>query len=532
MKCIGIDLGYKSIKVVEVDGDYRKFNITKSHEYNLNRTPNEDIQIQLLQTLKEISQDFDVKDNVVITSVSQESVTHRLLDFPFVERTKILKSIPFEMEEEIPFSVDDCVFDGSLVSREMGLTKILGTLTTKREVATLIENFTKAGINPDIISTESNAIANLYRGQYNFESQPGELTLRIQIGYSKTNLLFFKDKNLTWVRTILWGAKNMSDSVAKAFHISLQDADRLMPEKSFLLLTPAGATVDQMRMSDSLEGSLKPLLEQIRLTLVEIKSILPDPVNSIKLIGPAGKIPNLSAHITSKLSLTTNYENILESQSVTLGNDPSQFMTALGLALEGFKRPQNPAVNFRQAEFAKKGIGFEKVWEKWGHAIQLCLAAYFVYLFYGMTRESIAVDLDDKSQGALTEVAAKVANLKGKSASRSNLEKYINNQKKYLKDAKTFAKIDDINSAMSILEKISSKLPSNTTTAYDVRRFDLKNDIMTIEGTTTSLQIVNSIKSAIETFSLPKSTKKIQPTIKKEEGKEIFAFSSKVKRNG
>lgn len=534
MKSVGIDLGYKSIKVVEIDGDLRKFAITKAKTYSLNRVGNEDIEIALLQNLKEINSDFNLSEAIVCTAIGQENLSHRLLDFPFVERTKIMKSLPFEMEDEIPFAVDECVFDGTVVSREMGLTKMLGVLAPKREVEKLIEYFDKAGISPDIIGSESAAIANLYQGHFPYEAPLDEVVMRILIGHSKTHLLFFQERSLIWSRTILWGGKNIAESIAKAFQISPHDAENLMPEKSFLLLTPAGATVDQMRMSDSIDNALKTLVEQIKVTLIEAQGFIKKPITTFKVIGPVSKIPNLCPHLTSRLSIPVNTENILEGFANSyLGADPSQYLTSLGLALDGYKRPKSPAINFRQGELQKKGIGFEKVWQKWGHALQLVIAAYFIYLGYGITREMLAIDLDEKSQVALTDVATKVAGLRGKSATRPNLEKYIGNQRKFIKDAKNFAKIDDINSAMLILDKLSAKLPANNTNpVFDVRKFELKNDFLTLEGVTDNLQSVTKIKAALETFSIPKSLKKLQPTIKKEDNKETFAFSTKVKRNG
>ncbi|MFW1582039.1 hypothetical protein ACEV7R_23715, partial [Vibrio parahaemolyticus] len=50
---------------------------------------------------------------------------------------------------------------------------------------------------------------------------------------------------------------------------------------------------------------------------------------------------------------------------------------AIGLAIEGLRRPRNPAVNFLKEEFAVQSKTFEKIWEKWGYTIQLC-AAFFV----------------------------------------------------------------------------------------------------------------------------------------------------------
>lgn len=91
MRSVGIDIGRYSIKVVEVTANNRSYQITRAKVYPILNPQTNDQEIDILQTLKTISGEFETESAKVTTSIRQQYVTLRKLFFPFREKAKIQK---------------------------------------------------------------------------------------------------------------------------------------------------------------------------------------------------------------------------------------------------------------------------------------------------------------------------------------------------------------------------------------------------------------------------------------------------------
>jgi len=206
-------------------------------------------------------------------------------------------------------------------------------------------------------------------------------------------------------------------------------------------------------------------------------------------------------------------------------------MIAFGLAVEGLKKPMNPATNFRQGEMAKKNHSFEKMWDKWGYTLKLVAVAWLCYLTAGIVRSSIATELDDQSYSLVKSQAKKIA--KVRKYSPSKIKKYVKTQKKKVSTVKLYSDVQDIISPSEILSQLSTMLPSNNRAKkYDIRHFAIKEDKLSIHGAADSAQLVQEIEKKLKSLSSNNKFEKIKSTIPKENGRTTFSYSISVKRKG
>ena len=83
MKSLGIDIGSFSLKVVELTTSAnRSYHFTGAKIYPLNLTI-EDQEVQILQTLKQITKDFETEGSKVVVSLPQNQLSMRKVFFPF-----------------------------------------------------------------------------------------------------------------------------------------------------------------------------------------------------------------------------------------------------------------------------------------------------------------------------------------------------------------------------------------------------------------------------------------------------------------
>ena len=111
MKSVGIDIGSYCIKVVEINSNSKGFQLVNFYTHQLTIKPNTDTHFEVIEFLRNLSAKFDPQQTQFIIGVRQDKVAVRQKTFPFTDRNKIAKTLPMELEDEIPFSIDNAIFD-------------------------------------------------------------------------------------------------------------------------------------------------------------------------------------------------------------------------------------------------------------------------------------------------------------------------------------------------------------------------------------------------------------------------------------
>lgn len=543
MRSVGIDIGRYSIKVVELLATNRNFHVASSKEYVILNPQSNDQEIDILQTLGQIAKDFDTDSAKVICSIRQQYVSLRKLFFPFRERIKIQKSLAFELEDDIPLDIDNAVFDSKILGYRESGTEVLAMACVLDEVEKTVEIMNRGRIDPDIVAPDFSAISNLYE---NWQQAPADKEtsrtvtdninrMIIQIGHTKTFVGIIRNEQMIWGRSILWGAERIAASISQAFQVPLLTAFEMMPEKAFLLLSTQGANKDQIKMSEAVAKAFKPLIQDLRLTLMLALTDYEVDVDSIEIIGPVSNLRNIGPFFTQELEKPSNPSNpllTLITPHINGAQDLNEsFIPALGLAIEGLKRPVNPAINFRQLHLLKKNQVFQKIWEKWNYTAKLVLAGYVCYFIYGVAMDSLTTTMEEVSTEVLMEQANKIAGLKGATATQARIRGYIKDNNKKAQLVKIYEELGEINSPIQWINDISQILPPNKEKKhYEIRRFFVKNEEINIQGVAQDNQTIAEIQKALKGIALKNEVKAIPATIAQEAGKQPFAFLLKVKR--
>ncbi|MBC7370102.1 MAG: pilus assembly protein PilM, partial [Bdellovibrionaceae bacterium] len=368
MRSIGIDIGSSGIKVVEMLTTSKGFQVTQCYERTLGLNPAHDQEIEIIEFLREISAKYDHAQTRFCVSLRQDQVSVRHKVFPFSDRLKIFKSLAFELEEEIPFSSDNSIFDAKIVRTIGNSAEVLACAAPKQHIRTLIQRCSDAGIEAALISMEGTAFANIFE-RWNepppsLAANPAMLDpenklernihLVLDMGHTRTLVCAFEDKSLIGVRTILWGAKNIADGVARKYEIPYLEAMKEIQAKSFILTSKAGATFDQITFSETIAKSVRELVRDMQLSILEFKSEFNAVVTQIGLTGGSSNIKNLGPFLTQQLEVPVNkthpldlFPNVLFEKNT---KTDTAFGLALGLAVEGLKKPRNPPINFLRGE--------------------------------------------------------------------------------------------------------------------------------------------------------------------------------------
>ncbi len=542
MRSLGIDIGRYSIKVVEILANNRSYEITNAKEYKILNLETSNQEIDILQTLNTISKEFDTETAKVTCSIRQQYVSTRKLFFPFKERVKIHKSLAFELEDDMPLSVEKSIYDSKIIKYHAKTAEVIAMACVAEEVERTLDIFERGHIDPDIITPEFAALANLYEKWYKSpeevnqeeaEKQPDRLI--VHIGHSKSFVGVVSNGFLIWGRSIMWGIERVASSISKSFQVPFTTALDMMPSKAFVLLSTSGANKDQIKMSDAVTEALQPLIQDLRLSMMLANTEYGANIEQIEMIGGPAHVKNLAGFFTQELERPTNVVNPIKSLSGQHMKNHERladvFVVSLGLAIEGLRRPLNPPVNFRQGEMAKKNLSFEKFWEKWGYTTKIVTAAYIIFCIYGVAYDSIATQLELASYDVMTTQATKIAKIKTRTGIESKIRSYIRKNKKKAELVSVYDQLEEINSPLKFVNDVSQTLPSNKDTkAYEIRRFVVDNMKVNIQGVATDAKTIEKINRSLKGLAAGGKIKAVPAVIQKEEGRQVFGFEFQVKR--
>lgn len=549
MKSVGIDIGSSSIKIVEVLSSSKGFQVTRYTEHPLNIAPGADQDLEIIEYLRDFVTQFDASQTRFVLGLRQDRVAIRNKFFPFNDRIKISKSLPFELEEDIPFSAENAIFDAKII-RTIGTgAEVLACAAPKHHVKAALERAKDASIDPFVLSSEGIAFANTIE---RWDEPPAALLapalsldgdeqkpvrhlhLVLNIGHTRTLVCAFEGGSLVAVRSILWGGKNISEAIAQKYEIPFLDAVKELETKGFILTNKQGATFDQITFSDTIAKSVRELARDIQLSMLELKSEFNGQITDIALVGGASQIKNMGAFLTQVLEAPVNkgssielVPNVLFDRSPQVG---AKCGIALGLAIEGFKKPRNPALNFLRGDFAKENHALKLFWNKWGNTVKVASALLVVLFVYTSLRQTFTLNLSDRTQEALKDQAKVVANLKGRAASESGIKKYIRDNKKRAADLKTLSSVANMNSALDVMKRVSESIPARNAIQMEVRALDVRDELVVLQGYVNSPNEMRLLQQALTNVSSDGKVNSQNATIQPSPGKTSFSFKFNVDR--
>jgi general secretion pathway protein L len=545
MISVGIDIGRASVKVAEAETIARTFVIKRFLEFPISQDPNKDKRIEIIDILRNLIPQYGLDSTKFVFCVRQEDVSLRLKQFPFRERHKILRAVPFEVEDEIPFSQSDAIFEAKVIRYEGRAADVLAMACPKDRIKDVIQFAHDGGAHPSVVSLETAALANFFE---NWDAPPTEIAplsadiigaqdrvgeLVIDVGHSTTKCLFFDNGALIAVRHIDWGGRNIVGQIAQKYGLSVIQATKELEAKSFIALDKSATTKEQNNFSKVIETSVLDLVRELRLKIIEVKADHRLDIAKAHMTGGVAAMRGFGGFLTQNLEIAFNRLKLLSLlPNVTFEADAHAETVAgvaIGLAIEGLKRPRNPAVNFLKDEFAKQSQTLERLWEKWGYAVKLASAAFVVFFIYAFIRDSMTSNMRDISDDALRSQAGAIANLKGSAASSSKIKKFLSEHEREQKARKQAEKVLKLNSPLDILNMISQNLPERNV-VVDIKHFNVEGENVQIEGYLLNSTRLKDVQEGLRPSSVDGKVEPMTTQLSAQGGKQPFGFRFHVSR--
>ncbi len=261
-----------------------------------------------------------------------QSVFTRFVKLPGAAAEDVASIIPFEAQQNVPFPIDEVVWDAQILGQRRGETWDVALVAIKSDqLGGLVQAAGKGGFNPGIVEFAPTALFNAFR--FNYPEATG-CTLLIDIGSRTTNLIFI-DNDRFFSRTIPIGGNTISAAIAKEFEQDITLAEKLKIEKGIVGLGGAYAEPE--------DATTARISKVVRNTMTRLHAEIARSVNfhrtshggvspqRILLTGAAAGMPYTIEFFAEKLQLPVGMFNPLRNVRTGPGAIPDGVKTS-GLA--------------------------------------------------------------------------------------------------------------------------------------------------------------------------------------------------------
>lgn len=348
-RILGLDIGSHSVKAVEFRQTLRELEVVQ-----LQKLPLIDPAPALPVELREFLQMHDLPTEHAVVALSGDRISTRRLSFPFRDRKKIAPAVPFEVEAQVPYDLDDFFVDWEIVGETRGRTNVVATLAPRAEVALLLETLREAGIDPRIVEAEGLALANL---SSLFDLSGTRLV--VDLGHRKTTLCLCVDGRATAARTIPIAGRAISEAVAKERNLGEIEAERVKEEMGIFGGSGQPEITGAVAVVDRLARELVRTMGSLETTLGEEDA---SGLQEIILVGGTAHLHRVDDYLAERIGLPVvrmPHPPAEVGAALVAGGDPQLFAPALALAVRGSMRART-RMNFRQDDLAHR-VDFRKV---------------------------------------------------------------------------------------------------------------------------------------------------------------------------
>src|SRR3989338_4696257 len=167
MRVIGLDIGSYSVKAIEIEFGLRQLELIDFFEekYPLSQTHPSSEQIQ--KTIENLFLRSGLTlPFKLVASLSGLYVSSKNITLPFTDKVKIKQTLPFELEEHIPFALEDIIFDYQLIATTEKSAHLLVLIAPKDMIQERLALFPQKELSPDLLTSDAVSLYNLTTSAY------------------------------------------------------------------------------------------------------------------------------------------------------------------------------------------------------------------------------------------------------------------------------------------------------------------------------------------------------------------------------
>lgn len=358
-RILGVDLGAWSVKAVLAESAFRGYTVEATYEVPVGLGPPETRSERQIEALSEILAMPGAKPDTLIAAMPGETTTVRSIELPFSDTRKLEATMEGELADLLPFDVGEAVFDHVIQEKlDGGASRSLAAAAREEDVRERLALLNDAGVDPRFLPVDTLQLYNLYTHYLHDDASraetpketsseastfviadpdsPPDGRLLVDIGHERTVVLAAFEGGIAHTRVLRHGGREVTEAIAEAYQLPWDDAEAGKHEDAFVASARHPAPSDAThRMSEVVVKGLRPLVLELRRTLLSVRREKRMRVARIDLLGGGARIRNLAPYLGEQLNVPTALGAAVE-QAVERHVEPERrgaHAIALALAL-------------------------------------------------------------------------------------------------------------------------------------------------------------------------------------------------------
>jgi type IV pilus assembly protein PilM len=351
----GIDIGQSALKALRlelINGVPTATAFDYVEHPKILSQPDADPDLLTREALEKFLSRNSLKGDVVCISVAGQSGLARFVKLPPVEEKKISDIVKFEAKQQIPFPLEEVVWDyqkigSGVVTDGFAMETEIGLFAIKREnVSRTMQHFQEVNVEVDTIQMAPLALCNyvsydLLKKDANTvsgeEKGKKQCVVALDIGVETSALVITDGDRVIWQRPIPIGGNRFTRALTKDLKLTFAKAEHLKKN--------ATKSPDLKRILLALRADLNEFVNEVQKSLAFFTNTHRDAhVQYMVGMGAAFRLPGLQKYLQEKLQLDvrklSKFQRLAGDSVIAapVFNDNLMSMgVTYGLALQGLK---------------------------------------------------------------------------------------------------------------------------------------------------------------------------------------------------
>jgi type IV pilus assembly protein PilM len=313
-----LDIGSHSLKLAEFADVRGGLEMTRYAVSELGLDPQSDADRSqyIITTIHDLIRESGCKPGPVQVAISGHSVFSRFVKLPPVEPEKVYQIIQYEAQQNVPFPMNEVVWDYQLISGATGDVDVMLAAIKSDIIGGICDCVQFTGLEPELVDVAPMALYNAVR--YNYDNLPA-CTLVVDIGARSTDLIFIEAGRI-FSRSVPVAGNQITQLIMNEFAISFDDAEAMKKAHAYVAFGgayegPQSETVD--KVSKSVRSMMTRLHQELNRSINFYRSQQGGQQPSLLLLtGGSSVIPYTDTFLKEKLKVETDYFNPFNNVAV------------------------------------------------------------------------------------------------------------------------------------------------------------------------------------------------------------------------
>lgn len=338
-KRLVLDLGSSAVRVCELTQTKTGFQLTNYHQREFAIDPAMDDAEKKeirLNTVKDLLKEAKIRSKKTILAVQGQSVFTRNRDLPPVPEFKVTQIVRYEIQQQIPFSLDQIALDYQVLNRtEAGGYSVMMAAIKVDVVEKNLEILKDIKRSIDAVDVSPIAAYNWLKHTGEF-GEEGECVALLDLGATTTDIVIERDNQFRFTRSLNVGGNNITAAIASSFNMSYLEAEKLKRERGF---APTGDPQRDGKGGEVIGQVLNRLVTEVNRSFAYFRSQTGGgTVNRVIITGGGACLRNIIPFLQRQLGVEVRIAQplagLVTGPGAQQANEyPEQSAVVLGLAL-------------------------------------------------------------------------------------------------------------------------------------------------------------------------------------------------------